>query len=653
MQLKPFEAGRYDDDLIVIRNPDNAMQELFSEEEFEIVKFLKQNESETLLALLLPNIGIAKKNHIVICLKVLSKLKRIQLVDHFTITGRKPISNTGTIEMELTKERIQFAGMRSFATVVFGLFERGLGWLGGPAILLLVLGMAAASLALFPFEGVEAASETNGISYAGFFLTMYLTACGAFSFRALMQAAFLRGMGRESRNASFAFYVPFLSLHSDKTDINLSGFRGRMQLAMLGLLSPVAFSLIFTLLAMFGKLGLVTAFAGFSACVGVSLLLACPILSFDMAHVLHMILLRGELKERIARGLKDIFRTKGTLTREMLVGLITAFVWILAWLDCLRSFWEILSTQVALDFFSPQSLMHKVGSGALILMCAFLVLLPMFIFLIGGSGTGLGKRKPKLEVRKDKLKDSLTFEERMAALEKIPLFAYLNDQERLSLLNEMQPVFYRDGDFMVHQGEIGKEFYVLVKGHATAYFRDVQGKNYMLADLQEGDAFGEIALIDDVPRTASIVSDGGCIALVLKKEGFDRFAESLGSPDRVKTMIRLTSFFRRHPLFSKLSAKDQAMLIDSFAFQTITSGEEIVGAESDENFYVIYSGKVRVDTGDDSAEATLEADDCFGYANVLHAKYFVVEGTGLLSVPQAQFHSLIWEKLVERPELFF
>jgi signal-transduction protein with cAMP-binding, CBS, and nucleotidyltransferase domain len=305
------------------------------------------------------------------------------------------------------------------------------------------------------------------------------------------------------------------------------------------------------------------------------------------------------------------------------------------------------------DFFTPASLSGKVGAAALMALALLLVLLPIIVFAVGSIGSKFGKRRQKLEIRKDKLKDSLTFEERMAALEKIPLFAYLNDQERLSLLNEMQPVFYRDGDFLVHQGEIGKEFYVLVKGHANVSFRDVKGKNYHLADLQEGDAFGEIALIDDVPRTASILSDGGCIALVLKKEGFDRFAASLGSSDRVKTLIRLTSFFRRHPLFSKLTAKEQAMLIDSFLFRTITSGEEIADAESDENFYVVYSGKVRVDTGDDSAETSLEPDDCFGYANVLHAKYVAIEGTGLLCVRQEEFHSLIWAKLVERPELFF
>src|SRR5687768_17161670 len=105
MQLKNFEAGRYDDNFVVIRNPENGKQELLTEEEFEIAKFLKKNEDETLLALLLPNIGIAKKHHILICLKVLAKLKRMQIIDHFAITGIRPTSETQTLELKVEKNR--------------------------------------------------------------------------------------------------------------------------------------------------------------------------------------------------------------------------------------------------------------------------------------------------------------------------------------------------------------------------------------------------------------------------------------------------------------------------------------------------------------------------------------------------------------------
>jgi CRP-like cAMP-binding protein len=650
MQLKPFEAGRYNDDSILIRNPENDKQELFKEEEFEIVKFLKENESESLLALLLPNIGVAKKDHIVLCLSVLKKLKSMQIVDYSTITGRKLQSDTGTLELDLGRQKLDLPGARTFAAVCFGVAEKALSWAGPYPLFLLTLGLAAFSFLYFPFQRVENSLEGGGVPYLQLLLTIYLGASAALSFRALLQAAFLKSFGGEGRNPGFSFFFPLVSLDCRKTDVNLFGYKERIQMALLGLLAPLAFSALFTGLLLLGLIGVPVAFFGLSACILATLVLACPFVSADAADILHVLFLRNELNERVSTGLRGIFQTRGSLSREMLAGLIATLVWLIAWLDCLRMFWEAVSEAVSADLFSPKVLTLQLGAGFLIALLLALVMMPVAVFVFGFARDKFGSRKKRIVVRQESVKDSLSFEERMAALEKIPLFAYLNDQERLALLSEMHPAFFGHGEYLMHQGEVGKDFFVLVKGHCNAYFTDIQGRNYLLADLGEGDAFGEIALIDDVPRTASIVSDGGCIVLVLSKEGFDRFALTLGSPDRVKTMIRLTSFFRRHPLFSKLGVKDQAQLIDAFRFDAMTTGEEVPSNE--ENFYVIYSGKVRMDTGDDSADTSLQADDCFGYSNGLNARYFAVEGTGVLSIKRDEFFFLIWEKLVERPELF-
>jgi hypothetical protein len=650
MQLKEFTAGRYDDNYIVICNPENRKQELFREDEFEIVKFIKKNEQESLLGLLLPNIGVAKKDHIVVCLNVMRKLKRMQLVDAASITGKKLTTETGTFDLETKKLKIELLGLQSLAAFIFKIFEKTFSWMGSTAFLFLVLIAASLGFAFFPFNAVEGAFHYEGVSYWKLVLTLYGTLSLALSLRSLVQAAFVRSLKRETFYHGVSLFFPFLILHADKKEINLEGYRARIQMALLGLLTPLALSSAFVGLHLLGLISLPTTYFAFSSCVFAFLLLACPFFPADGSDIIHVLFLRDELKERISKGLREIFRTKGSLSREMLFAVIFSFVWLLGWLDSLRAFWETISIQVSNDIFSPYALDRTIGAGLVMLAILSMVLMPVAIFLNGIIRDRFGSKKKKIHVQKDRLKDSLSFEERMAALEKIPLFAYLNNQERLILLNEMQPMFFPHREFLMHQGEVGKEFFVLVKGSANAYYTDIQGRNYLLADLGEGDAFGEIALIDDVPRTASIVSDGGCIVLMLKKDGFERFAQTLGSPDRVKTMIRLTSFFRRHPLFSKLGVKDQAQLIDSFQFQSITVGEEI--PNNDDNFYVIYSGKIRLDTGDDSADVNLTSDDCFGYANALNANYFALEGTGLLSVKTEEFYSLIWEKLVERPELF-
>jgi hypothetical protein len=648
MLLKPFEAGRYDDESVVVSNPDNGKQELFSDREYAIVKFLKQNESQSLLALLMPNIGIAKKTHVQQCLRVLTKLKRMGITDYFAITGRKPSSETATIEMPVKKEKIELTSLNTFAITMFGVAGRLLAPLRTSGMLGLVAALAAVALLLFPYGSVSGALREQSPSYAFLFFLAYVTASGAFCLRALVQGAFLRALGREILRPVFALYFPLLTLSGDRSGVNLLGHKMRAQLAILGLVTPLALSGIFTLLALVHALSPVTAFVGFSSCAAVTLLLACPFLRLDGAELIHSLMFRDSLEEKVSTQLRELFHARANIERPTQFAILLSAAWLFVWLDCVRSFWEMMSFRIA-ENLSASSFPQKGGGAFMALFLVFMAAMPMGILVFHHLRARAQRKRKMVVVEKDKVKDSLTFEERISALEKIPLFAYLNDQERLALLNEMQPAFYKGGDFLMHQGELGKEFFVLVKGHATAFYTDMKGAVMTLAELAEGDAFGEIALIDDVPRTASIVSEGGCIALVLRKDGFDRFAETLGSSDRVKAMVRLTSFFRRHPLFSKLSARDQAQLIDSFRFQSIMPGEPVSG---DESFHVIYSGAVRVDTNGGEAETTLQPDDCFGYSNPLGARYVALEGTGLLTVAKDQFHNLIWEKLVEKPELF-
>lgn len=648
MRLNPFEAARYDDESIVVLNPANGKQELFTQREYEIVKFLKQNESQSLLALLMPNIGIAKKSHIVMCLSVLTKLKRMQIVDYMGITGRQPLSQTTTMDISDIQRRIEFHSLNALAVVIYTLVGKILSMLGQAGLLGLMAALAAFSFALFPFRAVSPSLADHPPSYFAMFITMYMAATGALWLRSLTQAAFLKSAGKEAQYPSFTLYFPLIGLNADYRAVNMMGYRARIQMAVLGLISPLALGALFTVCAMFGQ-HQAAAFVGFCACAGMSVILACPFLPFDGAQLLQAVFFRKQLEEGVSKRLREILYTKGSLGREMLIVLFVALFWLVIWFDCLYSVRDIFSMRVADDLTAPVGSMSWMGATFTVVVLVALLLFPLGIVLFEYLRLYSRASKRRVVVAKDKVKDSLTFEERLAALERIPLFASLNDQERLALLNEMHPAYYKHDDFLVHQGELGKEFFVLVKGQACAFFTDMQSNRIDLADLVAGDAFGEIALIDDVPRTASIVSDGGCIALVLRKEGFDRFSQSIGSPDRVKAMIRLTSFFRRHPLFSKLGPRDQAMLIDHFRFETITAHEEIL--TPDEAFHVIYSGAVRVDTGAEG-ETDLHADDCFGYANPLNAHYVALEGTGLLTVSKDEFHSLIWEKLVERPELF-
>ncbi|RYZ97920.1 MAG: hypothetical protein EOP11_21380, partial [Proteobacteria bacterium] len=443
MQLKPFEAGRYDDESIVVRNSDNGKQEIFSEAEFEIVKFLKQNEDETLLALLLPNIGIAKKHHIVICLRVIVKLKKIQILDYFGITGKQHSSNTATIELEVPKQKLQFRGFPGLATALLTLGEIACSWLGSFPLLLALLILSAVSFAFFPFEAVDPALKGHRtINYAHLYLTFYGVAALALSLRSVWRAGFLRALGKRSRDARVRILFPFPALDFDAREINLKGRGARIQMGIVGLISPLALSAVFSLLGARGLIPLDVAFYGFSACVAVTLALACPFLPFDMADIIHVLARSNVLTEDTSGRLRLVMRTKGAIGKDLLLGLLLSFGWLLAWLDSLRAFGETLSATISDDLYFYEDLPRCIGAGLTVFIFGCLLLMPVIVFAYSYLRDLARSRRARLVVAKDKVNDSLSFEDRMAALERIPLFAYLAEEERLLLLSEMQTHFF-------------------------------------------------------------------------------------------------------------------------------------------------------------------------------------------------------------------
>lgn len=106
-------------------------------------------------------------------------------------------------------------------------------------------------------------------------------------------------------------------------------------------------------------------------------------------------------------------------------------------------------------------------------------------------------------------------------LGQLPFFRGLGSAE----LQEISRVFvaekFEAGVRAVEQGEEGDKFYIIVRGKVEVVVTRDTGESQRLAVLEDGDHFGEIALLRNVPRTASIVSLTPCVCLALSREDFD------------------------------------------------------------------------------------------------------------------------------------
>ncbi len=90
----------------------------------------------------------------------------------------------------------------------------------------------------------------------------------------------------------------------------------------------------------------------------------------------------------------------------------------------------------------------------------------------------------------------------------MPLFAGCKGKDLKKLAAQMSERTFSEGDTITEQGQSGVGFFVIEEGNAT-----VSMKGEIVRTLGPGEWFGEISLIDDGPRSATIVADTDSAAM--------------------------------------------------------------------------------------------------------------------------------------------
>jgi CRP-like cAMP-binding protein len=104
---------------------------------------------------------------------------------------------------------------------------------------------------------------------------------------------------------------------------------------------------------------------------------------------------------------------------------------------------------------------------------------------------------------------------KIAAMERVPLFARCSKKELASIASLADEVDLPAGKVLTSEGDRGREFFVLLEGSA-----EVRRDGQELPPLGAGDFFGEIALVTDKARTATVTTAGPMRALVITDRAF-------------------------------------------------------------------------------------------------------------------------------------
>jgi len=107
-------------------------------------------------------------------------------------------------------------------------------------------------------------------------------------------------------------------------------------------------------------------------------------------------------------------------------------------------------------------------------------------------------------------------------LESIELFATLSPDQRKQVASSAAEIDVEAGNRLVSEGRFGYEFFVIENGRAEV----VRGDTHV-ADLGPGDFFGEMALLGDTERNASVIASSPLKAVVMTDRDFRKLARSM------------------------------------------------------------------------------------------------------------------------------
>jgi len=124
----------------------------------------------------------------------------------------------------------------------------------------------------------------------------------------------------------------------------------------------------------------------------------------------------------------------------------------------------------------------------------------------------------------------------LEVLKKVPLFASLPDQELAAFAELVRERSYPRGSVILFEDDQGDSLFLLADGQVKVVLIGEDGREVILSVLREGSFFGEMALLDDQPRSAHVIAMEDSSLLVLRREDFQ--ARLRQSPEVAIALLR-------------------------------------------------------------------------------------------------------------------
>lgn len=222
----------------------------------------------------------------------------------------------------------------------------------------------------------------------------------------------------------------------------------------------------------------------------------------------------------------------------------------------------------------------------------------------------------------------------------VSLFSALDREEFLEVLSKLERKLFQPGQQIVREGEPGASMFIIVEGSVEVLRQLEGGKSKKVAKLGEGEFFGEMALVAEEPRMASVVAAEPTVLLELSRE---QLAEVVSHHPPLGEVVQqfyrerlLANVMHSNPLFSKLPEALQQLLQAAFKPLTVQKGEQILTrGQPAQALYLLLRGRCEVFhehvDGRETSYPEMVEGDVFGEIALLRSK--LVTATVRASTP--------------------
>lgn len=215
--------------------------------------------------------------------------------------------------------------------------------------------------------------------------------------------------------------------------------------------------------------------------------------------------------------------------------------------------------------------------------------------------------------------DGITSEEH-PALRDLPLLRFLSAEVRRQVVDRFVPAAHPFGSVIVREGEPADAFYVLVSGRARVVKATDSGEEIALSSLRPGDSFGEMGLLEQTARRATVRASSDVEVLRLDRSAFEALLAAQPDLRRVLELQaanrQLYNFFRHYTPFRTLPVAALEAILAELEPLTVARGELVIRQGDPAGaMYVVQEGRLRIFTEEEGTRryvAYLRPGDFFG-----------------------------------------